>query len=308
VSTSYTHIFLDPGAPHEKYFGWRLLRKEQGLKLITQQRGPIRRCLLLVAGLADEELGEVMLREKLYDLRSDLTLHDYEDPGRGTREIAGRLWRRAGTDLRLLNIETFVFDLHQDDDQLRAAMSADYRRKLRKANDARLEVVEDGVPPPGVFEEFMGNFEAMARERGLRAFPRSVAQRMFAAGDLSLFRVLAEDGMRTAATVYRAGDKAIFMTGVGGEKRNDGSGQLLHFEIMRALRSRGVRWYDFGGVPAIDESNGIYRFKKGFGGQLVSLGAEYFFRPPIVSALAALKSRLSQGGPLTKSQRARATK
>ena len=38
-------------------------------------------------------------------------------------------------------------------------MSADYRRKLREANDAQLEVVEDRVPPPAVFDEFMGNFE-----------------------------------------------------------------------------------------------------------------------------------------------------
>jgi hypothetical protein len=293
MSTGYRHISLEPGAPHEKYLGWRVLREEPRLKIIMQRRGPIRRCLLLVAGLADKEIGEIVLRERLLDFRTDLILHDYEDPGRETREIAGKVWRRAGADLRLLNIATFVFDLQRDDDALRAAMSADYRRKLRKANDARLEVVEDRVPPPAVFEEFMGNFEAMAKERGLGAFPRSVAQRMFAAGDLSLFRVLAEDEARTAATVYRAGDKAIFATGVGGEKRNDGSGQLLHFEIMRALRARGVRWYDFGGVPAIDETNGIYRFKKGFGGELISLGAEYIYRPSAVAALAALKSRLS---------------
>ena len=302
MTTDYRHISLEPGAPQEKYLGWRMLREEPRLKVITQRRGPIRRCLLLVGGLADEELGEIVLRERLLDFRTDLILHDYEDQGRESREIAGKVWKRAGADLRLLNIATFVFDLQRDDDALRAAMSADYRRKLRKANDARLEVVEDRVPAPAVFEEFMGSFEAMARERGLGAFPRSVAQRMFDAGDLTLFRVLAEDGARTAATVYRAGDKAIFMTGVGGEKKNDGSGQLLHFEIMRALRSRGVRWYDFGGLPTIDESNGIYRFKKGFGGDLVLLGAEYVYRPPAVAALARLKSRLSRGRDAPKSQ------
>ena len=251
-----TGIFLDP-AGRMKNFRWRLACEEPRLKVFMQRRGPIRRCLFLAAGLADEELGEIVLREELLDFRTDLILHAYEDQGRETCEIAGKVWRRAGSDLRLLNIATFVFDLHQDDDQLRAAMSADYRRKLRKANEARLEVVEDRVPPAAVLDEFMGNFEAMTKERGLGVFPRSVAQRMFDAGDLSLFRVLGEDGVRTAATVYRVGDKAIFATGVGGEKRNDGSGQLLHFEIMRALRSRGVRWYDFGGLPTIDESNGI---------------------------------------------------
>ncbi|HTO80397.1 MAG TPA: GNAT family N-acetyltransferase [Methylocystis sp.] len=308
MSSGYRHISLEPGTAQEKYLGWRLLREGPGLKVITQRRGPIRRCLLLVAGLADEEVGEIVLRERLLDFRTDLILHDYEDQGREARKIAGRVWKRAGADLRLLNIATFVFDLQRDDDSLRAAMSADYRRKLRKANEARMEVVEDSVPTPAVFEEFMGNFEAMAKERGLGAFPRSVAQRMFDAGDLSLFRVLAEDGTRTAATVYRAGDKAIFMTGVGGEKKNDGSGQLLHFEIMRTLRARGVRWYDFGGLPTIDENNGIYRFKKGFGGELALLGAEYVHRPPMVAALALLKSRLSRGSETPKCRPASSSK
>ncbi len=286
---------LEPDALHEKYFGWRVLREDPRLKLITLQRGPIRRCLLLVAGLSDEEIGEVVLQEKLLDLRTDLILHDYQDRGQDVREIAGKVWKRAGADLRLLNVATFVFDLDRDDDALRAAMNADYRRKLRKAIDAGLEVVEDKTPAPEVFEEFMEKFEAMARQRGLAAFPSSVAQRMFAAGDLSLFRVPAKDGVRTAATIYRSGDKAIFMTGVGGEKRNDGAGQLLHFEIMRALRSKGVRWYDFGGVPTIDDGNGIYQFKKGFGGQLVLLGAEYVYRPSTVAVLAASMSWLSRG-------------
>ncbi|ARN79941.1 GNAT family N-acetyltransferase [Methylocystis bryophila] len=308
MSTVYRHIALEPGAPHEKYFGWRVLREEPRLKLIMLRRGPIRRCLLLVAGLTDAEIGKLVLEEKLLDPRTDLFLHDYQDQGRETREIGGRLWRPAGAGLRLLNIATFVFDLHQDDDALRAAMSPDYRRKLRRANDAGLEVVEDQAPPPEVFGEFMGRFEAMARERGLGAFPYSVAQRMFAAGDLSLFRVRAGDGVRTAATVYQAGDKAIFMTGVRAEKRNDGSGQLLHFEIMRALRARGVCWYDFGGVPTLDESNGIYQFKKGFGGKLLSLGTEYVYRPPAVAALAASMAWLSWGADFLKFRPASATR
>ena len=257
MSTDYTHISLNSGALHEKYLGWRVLREEPRLKIIMQRRGPIRRCLLLVAGLADEEIGEIVLRERLLDFRTDLILHDYEDPGRETREIAGKVWRRAGSDLRLLNVATFVLDLSRDDDTLRAAMSADYRRKLRKAIEGPLKVVEYSPPPPDVFDEFMGKFETMAQERGLGAFPRSVAQRMFAAGDLSLFRALAGDEARMSAAIYRAGDKAFFAIGVGAEKKNDGSGSLLHFEIMRVLRARGVRWYDLGGLPAIDESNGI---------------------------------------------------
>ena len=107
-----------------------MLREEPRLKIIMQRRGPIRRCLLLVAGLADEEIGEIVLRERLLDFRTDLILHDYEDPGRETREIAGKVWRRAGSDLRLLNVATFVLDLQS---RRRRASGRDERRLSAQA-------------------------------------------------------------------------------------------------------------------------------------------------------------------------------
>ncbi len=49
---------------------------------------------------------------------------------------------------------------------------------------------------------------------------------------------------------------------------------LLHFEGMKLARSLGGKLYDFGGVSVSDDSRhswaGISRFKKGFGGFLVS--------------------------------------
>jgi lipid II:glycine glycyltransferase (peptidoglycan interpeptide bridge formation enzyme) len=112
---------------------------------------------------------------------------------------------------------------------------------------------------------------------------------MFDGGDLTLFRVLAGNVARASAAVYRANDKAIWIIGVDGGKAKDGAGRILQFEIMRRLRSQNVRWYDLGGVASTDEGDGIYKFKKGFGGAFVSLGAEYFRRPPLVRALVRIR-------------------
>ena len=61
------------------------------------------------------------------------------------------------------------------------------------------------------------------------------------------------------------------------EREDDAAlaGVLLQWGVMRALKAAGLRWYDMGGLPSLDSANGIYRFKKGFGGELVELGAEY---------------------------------
>jgi Acetyltransferase (GNAT) domain len=289
----YRSIAFESGAPLEKYLGWVRLVDEPGLKTIVQRRGPVRRCLILAQGIQPAQIDEMVRRLQLLDARTDLVLHDFDDPGRDERTVGGRPWRRASTDERILNKATFVFNLACDDEALIAAMSGDCRRKLRKAREAGLRVEVADHPAPKTLREFFANFEAMGRERGLRSLDRAAIQRMFDGGDLTLFHSLAGEESRSAATIYRAGDKAIFMIGVGHDRRNDGAGQLLHFEIMRDLRARGLRWYDFGGIPSTDENDGIFRFKKGFGGRFVSLGTEYFCRPPLVRALVNIKRRVA---------------
>jgi hypothetical protein len=286
-------IVFESGAPHEKYLRWALLFDKPGLKIVARRRGPVRRCLIMAQGVPPAQIDETVRRLKLLDARTDLLLHDFDDPGRDERIVAGRVWQRAREDERVLNKATFVFDLARDDEALTAAMTTDCRRKLRKARQAGLRVEVEDHPAPDTLREFFANFEAMASERRLRSPGGVTIQRMFEGGNLTLFRSLAGKETRSAATIYRAGDKAIFMIGVGGDKRNDGAGQLLHFEVMRDLRARGLRWYDFGGVASTEEDDGIFRFKNGFGGQFVSLGSEYLRRPPLVRALVNLKMRVT---------------
>ena len=267
------------------------LLTSQELKIIGQRRGPVWRNLILAQGVPQVQIEERVRRLRLLNARTDLVLHDFDDPGRDERILAGYRLLRAREDERILNKATFVFDLARNDETLTAAMSADCRRKLRKAREAGLRVEVADHPGPDTLREFFAKFDAMAKERGLRSLGRGVIQRMFDGGDLTLFRTLAGEETRSAATTYRAGDKAIFMFGVGGDKRNDGAGQLLHFEIMRNLRARNLRWYDFGGVASTDKDDGIFRFKNGFGGLFVSLGSEYLRRPPLILALVNLKNR-----------------
>ena len=77
------------------------------------------------------------------------------------------------------------------------------------------------------------------------------------------------------ATFYIHSKYAAFCTHAGsaGESKLYGAMKLLHFEMMKMLKQSGVKRYDLVGVrlnntnPALD---GIFRFKKGFGGDLKS--------------------------------------
>lgn len=57
-------------------------------------------------------------------------------------------------------------------------------------------------------------------------------------------------------------------------------GQYLHYEIIKELQNEGFSTYDLGGVVGKevkenDPSYGVYKFKKGFGGEFVTLTKNY---------------------------------
>jgi lipid II:glycine glycyltransferase (peptidoglycan interpeptide bridge formation enzyme) len=96
--------------------------------------------------------------------------------------------------------------------------------------------------------------------------------------------LLAEyEGKHLAALfVARHGNRAYYLYGAStDEERNRMPTYLLQWEAMRWAKARGCEEYDLWGVPDEDEETletnfesrhdglwGVYRFKRGFGGQL----------------------------------------
>jgi len=92
-----------------------------------------------------------------------------------------------------------------------------------------------------------------------------------------------------ALMVYRRGRRAWYLYGASSdEERNRMPTYLLQFEAMRWAAARGCVEYDLWGVPDADEETleanfasrsdglwGVYRFKRGFGGQLKRSTAAY---------------------------------
>jgi lipid II:glycine glycyltransferase (peptidoglycan interpeptide bridge formation enzyme) len=108
--------------------------------------------------------------------------------------------------------------------------------------------------------------------------------------DAVLMGAWSEDGKLAAMLIAASfGSEAIYMYGASStENRAHGAGFALQFEAMKWARERGCTTYDLWGIPAQDpemtkddNSNkiagtkgedwrGLYRFKTGFGGEIVT--------------------------------------
>lgn len=118
--------------------------------------------------------------------------------------------------------------------------------------------------------------------------------RIFGDDAVLLFSRLAGGELAAVLIAARFGKEAIYMYGASStQHRADGAAFLLQFEAMRWARDLGCDTYDLWGIPeqdpdkvsgdgatAIsgtrgDDWRGLYRFKTGFGGEIVTY-------PPVV--------------------------
>ena len=69
---------------------------------------------------------------------------------------------------------------------------------------------------------------------------------------------------------------------------------LLYWEMIKISIARGDDMFDLRGVPGIaDNSNGLYRFKKGFGGKFTEfLGEIYIPYKPLTYKLYKFSEKL----------------
>ncbi len=108
--------------------------------------------------------------------------------------------------------------------------------------------------------------EIMARRQGITHRPKSYFQRLFEAFENSRVYLSEYNGeVLSAALAVPYGSKLFYMYGASGNnERNRMPNFQMQWEMIKWAISSGMKEYDFGGVFKLDDSDGLYRFKRGF--------------------------------------------
>ena len=178
-----------------------------------------------------------------------------------------------------------------DDDAMLKQMHQKTRYNVRLAQRRGVDIEQHRADPEAI-EAFYGLMQDTAHRNEFGIHSREYYEdflRIFGDDAVLLFARV-DDGALAAVLVAACfGNEAIYMYGASStQHRAHGAAFLLQFEAMRWGRDRGCKTYDLWGIPdqdpekvisdnqsAIagtkgDDWRGLYRFKTGFGGEIVT--------------------------------------
>ena len=289
---AYRSIYLDEGWAHQRHYGWHVAHEAPGLRVLAKRYVGFSRFLVL-AWQADRAALEAAVRHAVGKATiCAVVIHDFRGLPADGDLIAGRRFRAASAGQAMLNRHTLVIDLSRDEGGLAAALRPNMRRQVRRAAETGAEVAIADPPDRATLDRFLAGFADFAPSKGLRNADAGALASMARAGDV-LIATASRDGTALSwLVVYRTGDAAISLHGFNARRDHGFAGHLLQWRVLMHLKAQGVRWYDFGGVHRFDLSDGLYAYKRRFGGAEVDLGAEHVWESPGYPTMMRLKTAL----------------
>jgi lipid II:glycine glycyltransferase (peptidoglycan interpeptide bridge formation enzyme) len=188
-------------------------------------------------------------------------------------ELSATGWHFSNEQIQFRN--TMLIDLEPDLDDLLASMKQKTRynirlaeRKgvtIRKGDQADLSALYQMYAETSIRDGFVIREEE---------YYRSVWSTFIQAGLAEALIAEVEGEMSAALVIFRFARKAWYLYGMSRTKHRDKMpNHLLQWEAMRRAKENGCTIYDLWGAPDVFDGSdpllGVYRFKEGFGGQVV---------------------------------------
>jgi len=179
---------------------------------------------------------------------------------------------------------TLVLDLERDLEAILASFEEKTRYNIRLAEKKGVSVKEDRSEK-GI-DAFFDLYQETAKRDKFMVHPRIYYQKirevLFSAVGGTNFIAFYEGRPIAAVVIFSFGKKLWYMYGASAsEYRNVMPNHLLHWEVIKWAKGKGLGEYDLWGIPVNPEENhplyGVYRFKKGFKGKLVKYIGAYDF-------------------------------
>lgn len=176
----------------------------------------------------------------------------------------------------------YAIGLDRSPAELLASFSAKHRYNVRLAERKGVRIRR------ATSEEDMAPFYRLLQvtaERdgfGIRTYPyyQAIWREMAAPGIAHLFLAEHDADLLAGALIFTLGQRAWYVYGASGNhQRNLMPNYALHWQIMMWLRERGFQIYDMRGISGdFSPDNplyGLYRFKKGFSGEVAEFAGEF---------------------------------
>lgn len=204
---------------------------------------------------------------------------------------------------------TIVVNLEGTEDQILARMKSKTRYNIRLADKKGVTVREINSVDP-FYDLLQGTSDRAAFGIHTRAYYQKTFQ-LFQPLDACAIFLAEFNGIPLASImVFQFGERSWYFYGASADEHRElMSTYLIQWEAMRWAKERGCRNYDLWGVPdqdftALEEGFtsrsdglwGVYRFKRGFGGQLLRASGPWdrIYNQPLY-ALYKLRAQI-QGG------------
>lgn len=197
-------------------------------------------------------------------------------------------------------LRTIALDLRPDEETLLAQMKEKWRYNVRLAARKGVE-----IRVAQTREELLAWYTLLQTTGERDQFGVHTFDYYWRAWDLfvprqqaRLFLAYAGSELLAGIFVSQQAREAIYLYGASSNaRRNLMPNYLLQWEAIRWARQAGAHSYDFWGIPPTDEAGeamaGVYRFKSGWGGRVVSFigNYEYAYHPLALRVARGLVAR-----------------
>jgi len=207
-------------------------------------------------------------------------------------ELGQRGWLFSGDQIQFRN--TVLVDLMEDEDQILARMKSKTRYNIRLASRKGITIRKGNEKDlAGLYQMYAntsvrGEFTIRSEDYYQALWRTFLGEKSQSGQDPIAQPLIAEyEGQPVAgAVIFRFADRAWYLHGMSLPEHSEKMApHLIQWEAMRWAKSQGCTVYDMWGAPDVfDESDsmwGVYRFKRGFGGEVVrTMGAWDFPAKP----------------------------
>jgi len=273
-------------------FGWKVIRLisgTQGVQILFRPLAAgfsiayIPKSPLTAIQDMQNEIDKVCLENRAVFLKMEPDLWEPND----ANVFLGKNGWRVSTPIQPQ--KTVVVPLRGSEDDLLSRMKQKTRYNIRLAQRKGIKVqISNDVKKFHQMSLITGKRDGF----GVHSFQYyQKAHELFSQnGQVDILTAYFEERAVAGLMVFAVGDRSWYMYGASSdEERNRMPTYLIQWEAMRWARARGCKTYDMWGIPDVDETKleeefserqshdglwGVYRFKRGFGGEVKrSIGA-----------------------------------